>query len=73
MINKNTTYLYMIKLIYECDKLIAELSKFSPDMLYLGPSINDDRLELFEKQIGFELPFDFQNLYLYRLEYSLSW
>ena len=50
----------MIKLIYECDKLIAELSKFSRDMLYLGPAINDNRMELFEKEIGFELPFDFK-------------
>ncbi|MDO3627113.1 SMI1/KNR4 family protein [Mucilaginibacter sp. BT774] len=50
----------MIKLIYECDKLIAEFSKFSRDMLYLGPAINDNRMELFEKEIGFELPFDFK-------------
>jgi len=62
----------MIKLIYECDKLLAELSKFSQDMLYLGESINDKRLELFEKQIGFELPFDFKYIITKHNGFSLD-
>lgn len=41
---------------------MKELSKFSADLLYLAPQITDSRLELFEKQIGYELPSDFKYL-----------
>ncbi|WDF76395.1 SMI1/KNR4 family protein [Mucilaginibacter sp. KACC 22773] len=49
----------MVTVVQRCDGLITELSKFSNDMLYLGPPIDDDRLECFEKVIGFTLPSDF--------------
>jgi cell wall assembly regulator SMI1 len=52
----------MIDIATECDSLITELLKFSKDILHLGTEISDNRLELFEKQIGFELPFDFKYL-----------
>ena len=50
----------MTDIFDQCDAILNELSLFSDDLLYLGPAISDDRLELFEKQIGFVLPFDFK-------------
>ena len=44
----------------ECDLLISELYKFDTSIIYLGPAINDERLEIFEKDIGFEFPLDFK-------------
>jgi cell wall assembly regulator SMI1 len=32
-------------------------------MVYLGPAITDDRLEVFEKRIGFALPVDFKYIF----------
>lgn len=52
----------MTDIIEKCEFLIEELSKFADDLLYLGPPILDDRLEIFEKKIGFFLPFDFKYL-----------
>jgi len=46
----------------ECNIVLDELSKFSPDLFYLGLPINDARLELFEKQLHLELPSDFKYL-----------
>jgi hypothetical protein len=43
-----------------CDSLLDELKKFDTEMLHLGDYINDDRLRLFEKGIGFNLPLDFK-------------
>jgi len=46
----------MEEIIKKCDSIIAELKRFSSDLVYLGPAILDDRLELFEKQVGFKFP-----------------
>jgi hypothetical protein len=49
-----------IKLIIKSsDLVIADLKKFDKGITYLGQKINDDRLEVFEKQIRFQLPLDF--------------
>ncbi len=50
----------MLSIYKDCDLLLDELHKFSNDVLYLGASITDDRLEKFEKRIGFSLPVDFK-------------
>lgn len=50
----------MLSIYKDCDLLLDELHKFSNDVLYLGVSITDDRLEKFEKEIGFSLPVDFK-------------
>jgi cell wall assembly regulator SMI1 len=52
----------MTDLTHECDNILKELSKFSADLLYLGPRITDTRMESFEKQIGYQLPLDFKYL-----------
>ena len=44
----------------ECDLLITELYKFDESIISLGSPINDERLELFEKEIGFYLSLDFK-------------
>lgn len=44
----------------KCDNLLNELYKFSRDVIVLGTTINDDRLEIFEKSIGYVLPNDFK-------------
>jgi len=45
-----------------CKDLLKELYKFSNDVITFGEPINDDRLENFEKSIGFSLPTDFKNI-----------
>lgn len=42
------------------EEILAELYKFSRDMMYLGPGIYDARLESFEQKIGHLLPDDFK-------------
>ncbi len=42
-------------------QIIAELYKFSESILDLGKPIKDDRLEIFEKNIGYSLPSDYKN------------
>lgn len=42
------------------DLLLRELHKFDGSIIYLGPAITDERLEIFEKEIGFEFPLDFK-------------
>jgi hypothetical protein len=44
----------------ECDLLLTKLYKFDESIIYLGSPINDERLELFEKEIGFYLSLDFK-------------
>ena len=44
----------------KCENLLNELYKFSTDVLTLGEPIKDDRLENFEKKIGYILPDDFK-------------
>jgi len=53
----------MENIIAECDLLLTELYKFDRGILSLGPPIDDERLELFEKQIGFYLSLDFKYIY----------
>ncbi|MEO6980532.1 MAG: SMI1/KNR4 family protein [Mucilaginibacter sp.] len=43
-----------------CDLLITQLQKFDASIVFLGSTINDKRLELFENEIGFELSLDFK-------------
>ncbi len=50
----------MEEIFEECDLLIAELYKFDTSIIYLGPAINDERLEIFEKEVGLEFPSDFK-------------
>jgi hypothetical protein len=49
----------MEDIINKCDLINNTFLKFSSDLIYLGPAINDDRLELLAKQIKFEFPVDF--------------
>jgi hypothetical protein len=44
----------------ECDLLLKELNKFDTSIIYLGPEIMDDRLRVFERNVGFEFPLDFK-------------
>jgi cell wall assembly regulator SMI1 len=50
----------MEEVIKNCDLILTELNKFSKDMINLGPAISDDRLEIFENELNFELPVDFK-------------
>lgn len=50
----------MNDIIEKCNLIIDELNRFSDDILLLRSSIYDNRLELFEQEIGFELPVDFK-------------
>jgi cell wall assembly regulator SMI1 len=60
----------MLDIQKECDLILDELYKFSDDVLHLGLPITDDRLEKLEKEIGFNLPFDFK--YLLRKHNGIS-
>ena len=44
----------------KCDLLITELYKFDNSISFLGPPINDERLEIFEKELGFYISIDFK-------------
>ena len=58
-------------LIYQlCDAVLDELKKFDGELRHLGGYIDDDRLRLFEKNIGFNLPLDFN--YLLSLQNGFS-
>ena len=46
-------------IVNECERLISEIKKFSPDLFFLGASIADNRLEIFERKIQYTLPEDF--------------
>ena len=50
----------MSSIIEKCNVLFKELHLFSEDVISLGHSISDDRLEIFEDKIGFKLPLDFK-------------
>jgi cell wall assembly regulator SMI1 len=50
----------MSDVIEKCNVLLDQLYLFSRDVIYLGESILDNRLEIFEDEIGFELPSDFK-------------
>jgi len=43
-----------------CEALIAEIKRFSAELLFLGAPIVDARLEIFELQIQYLLPDDFK-------------
>lgn len=45
--------------IEKCDEVLSELYKFSGDVLSLGQSFVDDRLERLETIAGYRLPLDF--------------
>ena len=47
-------------ILKECESIILELKRFSEDLLELNEPIKDDRVELFEQKIKFELPIDFK-------------
>lgn len=49
-----------MEIINNCNLILQELNKFSNDLILLGNEIIDDRLEKFEKNIGYELPRDFK-------------
>jgi cell wall assembly regulator SMI1 len=49
-----------MEIIDKCKKSLEELYKFSSEILYLGKSIEDSRVENLEKEIGFKLSEDFK-------------
>ncbi|MFD1145497.1 SMI1/KNR4 family protein [Larkinella insperata] len=51
---------------------LQQLYQFSPELLELGPPILDNRLEDFEKTIGFMLPDDFKYLLKAHNGFSLN-
>jgi cell wall assembly regulator SMI1 len=56
----------------KCNKIIEELNKFDSSILELGIPIDDDRIRLFEKSIGFNLPVDFKYMLSIHNGISLS-
>lgn len=50
----------MDDIIEKCNLSLNELYLFSSSIIHFGSPINDDRLELFEKEIGYVLPKDFK-------------
>lgn len=44
----------------KCNETLEKLYLFSSELLYLGESITDNRLEKLEESIGYELPEDFK-------------
>jgi hypothetical protein len=62
----------MDELVLNCENVFNELQRFSDKIISLGMPINDDRLEIFEKVIGYELPFDFKYLLKKCNGFSLS-
>jgi cell wall assembly regulator SMI1 len=50
----------MADIIKECDFVINELSQFSSGIISLGSIITDNRIDVFENQIKYELPLDFK-------------
>lgn len=50
----------MMYVINMCHFVINELVRFSGNLISFGLPIEDDRLELLEQQIGFNLPTDFK-------------
>lgn len=49
-----------MEIIDKCNLILEELNKFSDDLILFGDEIVDDRLEKFEKKIGYKLPIDFK-------------
>lgn len=43
-----------------CDILLNELYRFSKEVIDFGDSIDDNRLEIFEKEIDFRMPFEYK-------------
>jgi cell wall assembly regulator SMI1 len=62
----------MTEIINRCELVVAEFNKFSEDLVYLGRPISDNRLEVFESQIDFILPFDFKYLLKKHNGFSLN-
>ena len=56
----------------ECDWVINELNKFNKSIVSLGLPITDNRLEIFENQIGFAFPSDFKYILKKHNRISLS-
>ena len=50
----------MTEIIEKCNSVISELLKFSEKLTFFGPSISDDRIEVFERQVGYIFPVDFK-------------
>jgi len=62
----------MENIIKACTSLLVELHKFNDSIIFLGPKIEDKRLEIFEKDIGFELALDFKYIVTAHNGISLS-
>lgn len=60
----------MDDVIEKCNLLLNELYHFSGKIIHFGDSISDNRLELFEQEIGFALPEDFK--YIIRRHNGIS-
>lgn len=50
----------MTDLISNCENVFTELLKFSDKILRIERPISDNRLEIFERSIGYQLPVDFK-------------
>jgi cell wall assembly regulator SMI1 len=60
----------MTDIYKQCNLILNEINLFSKEMVYLGPPIEDNRVEIFEKQIGFNLPSDFK--YIIKIHNGIS-
>ena len=60
----------ILLLQFQCDILLNELYLFSDEVLCLGDPIKDNRLKIFEHEIGFELPRDYK--YIIKLHNGIS-
>jgi cell wall assembly regulator SMI1 len=59
-------------IIYKSDETLKELQKFSDDLLDLGETITDSRLDEFEAKIGYKLPLDFRYILIKHNSFSLA-
>lgn len=50
----------MMDINSKCEMTLEKLYQFSKQLLYLGDSIDDSKIEKFEQQIGYKLPQDYK-------------
>ena len=59
-------------IISKSDETLKELQKFSDDLLSLGKTMTDNRLDEFEVIIGYRLPLDFKYILTKHNSFSLA-
>ncbi len=60
MKNKSIIFKMISERISDCENTFNELSQFSPDILSLRNPIVDNRFDVWEAKIGYDLPVDFK-------------